>query len=1731
MSIDTQTVKGKYKIEKYEAEFVDGEWVPIKLVDTIEGTNRFTASIYSLLITDQSDSRNNTQWVACVSDGIFKGALAAVADDTQQWTKGSVAVTGAYTAPAGAADAYWEFQSTINPPAADRNIRTIIMSTTATNSDSKSYTIADLASPCPQTTTEILQITYRLINDQSVISAQDSVASVVSEFNFQNRVVGSSQNLAYSYGTGYLLTYDGEVWGTGLPGSHYVGTFTSSTNNVEYYYSQLRVEFDYEEPAQGFAAIDTVLRLGRNNSPTAPGNLTGYPLKGIAVGNQGYYSNMATVSKGTDSSVQNTFGRAVDTGAIDRTPFLNNNIIATSAADVNVIDKGDWLEHRSDSYMIPYHYRITIETGGNVGTATYKLQRRRWTRWADNDGRWIPHGIPMFHFNLINDLVDEEYIDPTTAPTRKHGQTVGHARAASDLQNYVQFNYAATGDGGTLPLRYVYPEIISFDYDGLTLLSLDTNKWTNLDANSAQAQAFTEIMQVSSDGLDIYVADASQGLYKIERDAGDMNTSNWTITKLNPPGITNTNSCRGVFHKGGTYWGGPGKVVDIKIDRAGSNYAVGDTISIAGVNGTSATANVATVDANGGITSIAITNQGSGYIEDHIQAYASSGSGVGASLYPVIGAGGDMWAIFNDATDSAVYMTHMTHVGSNDYTSLNLDTTGDTITRTGGTDFLVDGFRPGQALIIRSAEEAANEGRYTISTVTSTVITVTENITTTNATDTQAQIFAEKWEVMGETITTTESLTFADANPDTITGSGTSFITQGFREGMEIVISGSVSNNGVYTIAGVTATVITLDSQDALTAEGPVSCTMATLTDFTITNYTANSTEGAGIIGLVMDQDHADDRFAILTPTTKHENMGATNQTLNTDGGWDWWSFANSTGTTAAGTTDRVRVAANASSDAAPVEQLATVCIGPFGDGTNWAASGVDLRNSLYVAWGGTTLTTQGTAQGAMESRYFPHRCKTNFEVGVIARGNDDQNWLKSNRTTTDFSDDDLEDSVLMYTPFSAIANTYSQGRYAGSNGGLHAYIGHGLGISRRLNDVPKGGFITALGNGTGVKSTEGDLPYGFWQDFGWDGTRWVLDNASARTTHAQSSFSGTSLNINATTGAIVGTGFASTDWAGDGFEAGDIITIATAEDADNNGSYVIETLSGTTLTVTPDKLPATTNTDDTTATVVGDRAIIDGLALSFDDAGATNPLVLNEYYDVYVYNGIIKDNATNGTVTTYHPQMATDTGTAFESATIPSSDVGTVTAELFASANKSSFLGDVSGIMYYYSEPGVVSSPSTSPTSSIMLGEHQIPASSDFSLRFKAAGNDDSRRMDVGVVPYADVSGAGNPSLSTLDYNARIIHDYPNNPSLDQYTIEIRNTGNGTVQHTENTNRVVLIAGQDETSYDGSPGTEGTFIGGFESATDTHAASDVLTMDDGSTITVDAVDGNGTVTQFTVTTKSTRTSGNTQIGAVSSSATSIDFNTTGNVITRTAGGTDFVTDGFKIGMKIQVDGATTEANDGAYTIQSVTTTTIVTEENLNTTESGTSAAIDHCIVQTASTGTGVNFALIPGADNLAAGDVGGDEIGLHRVGTTGDNLYWTVNGVEFYTHTSGPFNAQYGVGACAAGAIGGGIYDATLDYTIDRRYLKVGNGSTTGADDVNFRCLPSILAGTDAFRLYYDSGSGPVEFTYVTDGRTAPASGEVTILPFSGRLWFNTAQAGDTLTGNWTITKKINLD
>lgn len=60
---------------------------------------------------------------------------------------------------------------------------------------------------------------------------------------------------------------------------------------------------------------------------------------------------------------------------------------------------------------------------------------------------------------------------------------------------------------------------------------------------------------------------------------------------------------------------------------------------------------------------------------------------------------------------------------------------------------------------------------------------------------------------------------FTNTDPDTITDSDSGFVTAGFEAGHDILVEGSESNDGEYSVSTVAAGTLTLDSAEELTTE------------------------------------------------------------------------------------------------------------------------------------------------------------------------------------------------------------------------------------------------------------------------------------------------------------------------------------------------------------------------------------------------------------------------------------------------------------------------------------------------------------------------------------------------------------------------------------------------------------------------------------------------------------------------------------------------------------------------------------------------------------------------------------------------------------------------------------------------------------------------------------------------------------------------------------------------
>lgn len=148
-------------------------------------------------------------------------------------------------------------------------------------------------------------------------------------------------------------------------------------------------------------------------------------------------------------------------------------------------------------------------------------------------------------------------------------------------------------------------------------------------------------------------------------------------------------------------------------------------------------------------------------------------------------------------------------LGSTALTFAEVGATGDTITRNAGS-WIADGFSNGDWIRVTGSVSNNVSGR---------VVTVTALVLTLDTTDLVAEGPISSNVV---SITSEPTITFAEvgATGDTITRSRGSWLDDGFRAGDLITVSGTASNNFANAlVTGVTASVLTLDTQDLVAEE------------------------------------------------------------------------------------------------------------------------------------------------------------------------------------------------------------------------------------------------------------------------------------------------------------------------------------------------------------------------------------------------------------------------------------------------------------------------------------------------------------------------------------------------------------------------------------------------------------------------------------------------------------------------------------------------------------------------------------------------------------------------------------------------------------------------------------------------------------------------------------------------------------------------------------------------
>jgi hypothetical protein len=206
---------------------------------------------------------------------------------------------------------------------------------------------------------------------------------------------------------------------------------------------------------------------------------------------------------------------------------------------------------------------------------------------------------------------------------------------------------------------------------------------------------------------------------------------------------------------------------------------------------------------NGVLAPVAKTVNGNGGVNDSVDF---SGRTATSTLLDVscLVAGGCTTNSGTTVLDPGVTVTASVARG------LILGATTITATGTAPGSFVLDGFAAGQLITLANAATSTNDGTFTLTAVSDTVLTWTAGTPTSTGTFTGNQTVSRAGPVVASA---TRMLTF-DAATKTITATSTapgSFTDDGFASGQTIVVTGTASNNGTYTISGApSATVITV---------------------------------------------------------------------------------------------------------------------------------------------------------------------------------------------------------------------------------------------------------------------------------------------------------------------------------------------------------------------------------------------------------------------------------------------------------------------------------------------------------------------------------------------------------------------------------------------------------------------------------------------------------------------------------------------------------------------------------------------------------------------------------------------------------------------------------------------------------------------------------------------------------------------------------------------------------
>lgn len=442
-----------------------------------------------------------------------------------------IGVTSPLSFPAaGGNAAYVQLMMRFDAPTATRTIYTVGLPYTSTSLNGKTQYVmnayVNLSAPCVQTTTQIMDVYYRVQATESTVHSYNSFNIKASDLLY-NLFYSPSRNSMSGYGQ--IPIYGSlDSSSTTQPiesGRLFISYATDSLdarrsttdNSVSINATSITDGYNYytwtQTTAQGVGILYGAMTTTQNGN-----------------GSSGWGANsVQNIIPPNGSKIQPIFSHAGSTLSLTTATHFLDVIPSPGSGTVNI--GGTWTTGN-----LPELYKISIVDGGAVGTATYTFEKRN-------------------HFGFLSDrFVTNVAMLPGAFSVHTPG-TLGTASLVSVMTSKphtADVNHPQTTPGSYSSRieRYDNTHFISYDKTGVSRYNCANHFVELWDSTTTPALAATNLRQAcvnNSDGS-IWAACADTGVYRISADG--LTVTNFTTANGLP-----SNICRAIdMGRNNTVW-------------------------------------------------------------------------------------------------------------------------------------------------------------------------------------------------------------------------------------------------------------------------------------------------------------------------------------------------------------------------------------------------------------------------------------------------------------------------------------------------------------------------------------------------------------------------------------------------------------------------------------------------------------------------------------------------------------------------------------------------------------------------------------------------------------------------------------------------------------------------------------------------------------------------------------------------------------------------------------------------------------------------------------------------------------------------------------------------------------------------------------------------------------------------------------------------------------------------